>query len=51
MAERTETDVPDTLARDREHLAEWRSTAAGEDDYQETVERMRELSDRLRREG
>lgn len=48
MSGRTDTEIEEALARDRRHLAEWRSTPEGEADYQATVERVRKLDERLR---
>lgn len=48
MARRADTDVEEALAKDRRHLAEWRSTPDGEADYQVTVERMKSTAARLR---
>lgn len=48
MSDQTDTGIDEALARDRRHLDEWRSTPEGEADFQATVERLRQLDDRLR---
>jgi hypothetical protein len=50
VVRRADVDVEEALVRDRRHLSKWRSTPEGEADYQETLERLRRLDERLRAE-
>lgn len=51
MADRTPTEQEATLARDRRHLEQWRSTTEGETDYQETCATVLGTIDKLEADG